>query len=59
MYTVWSTKAGTLTLLEVRVLVPFGGRDRQRLEGGKVMFWGIGNVLFPGMGASYVGMFNL
>lgn len=29
------------------------------LERARVMFWGVGNVLFPDMGVSYVGMFSL
>lgn len=46
-------------LPEAGILDLFGGRDKQWLEGGKVMFWGIGNVLFPDTGASHVDMFNL
>lgn len=48
-------KQAKLTLLGIRILVIFCWGEKQWLEEGKAMFWGIiGNVLFPNMSASYV-----
>lgn len=33
--------------------------QRQCLEVDKVMFWAVGNVLFPDIGANFAGMFSL